>query len=192
MLLKAMIAYVHVLSMIGGFTAMIVTESIIWRRFKKFNAEDFDNIRFLSNIVAIALGLLWLTGVALIVVGYLDDPNYITNQKIWAKVAIVSVMTLNGIYISRRIMPRIEGLQSCSTLVSSQFESAMFRFSFAISLSGWMLAAFFGVARFMDHSYPMFTILNLYIMVVGFIFMASYIFGSAEFLRPENRGAANN
>ncbi len=185
MLLKAMVVYVHILAMIGGFTAMIVTETIIWRKFKEFSFDDFRNIKFLSNVVVIALVLLWLTGTALIILGYLEDPNYITNQKIWAKVAIVLMMTLNGIYIARRIMPKIEGLQSSSTLVSSQIESAMFRFSFSISLSGWMLAAFLGVARFLNHSYPILSILNLYIMVIGFIFVASYIFGSAGFLRPQ-------
>ncbi len=179
-----MIAYIHVLSMIGGFTAMIVTESIIWQKYKNFNPRDFDNIRLLFSIVTISLVLLWMTGVVLIIISYVDDPNYITNQKIWAKVVIVSVMTLNGIYIARRIMPKIRDLQSQSTLVDTQFESAMFRFSFAISWSGWMLTAFFGVARFMNHSYSIFSTLNLYILIVGIMFIASYIFGSAGFLCP--------
>jgi len=192
LMLKAMIAYVHVLAMIAGFTAMIVTETMIWRKYKEFSTEDYKTIYSLSNIVSVSLALLWLTGAALIVVGYMDNPDYIQNQKIWAKVVMVSIMTLNGVYISRFIMPRIEGLQTCNTLVGSHFESAMFRLSFSLSVSGWMLGAFFGVARFMNGGYAMLSVFSLYVMVVGFIFISSYIFGAAEFLRPERRNTASD
>ena len=180
-----MIVYVHVLAMIGGFTAMIITEILIFRKFRIFCQSDFMNVRLLSNVISISLAILWFTGIALVFVGYLNDPNYVTNQKIWGKVAVVSIMTINGFYISYRVMPRIEGLQWRNTLVSNNFESISFRFSFVLSLAGWLLASFFGIARFMNFTYHMFSILNIYMLVVLFMFMVSYVFQNAEFLRIE-------
>ena len=173
--MKTMLLYVHLLSLAAAFGSMLIAEHLIFSRGKKFTYDRYDTVLFASHTVSVSLLLLWLTGIGFIVLGYMDDPAYILNQKIWAKVSIVILMSINGIYIERTLLPRLALVSKGELLTRSAAESARFRLSFAISLAGWLIAAFYGAAKFLNHGYLYGELFGLYLAAVVMILVFSYL-----------------
>ncbi len=69
----------------------------------------YQFIEFATRITFVGLAFLWSTG--LIFLSYLAaiGPEAFANPKIWAKLSIVAVLTLNGIYIHMVVLPAIKG-----------------------------------------------------------------------------------
>ncbi len=51
---------------------------------------------------------MWTSGAGLIWVNLLDKPEYLTNQKLWAKIAIVAMLTLNGFLVHKLVLPFLQ------------------------------------------------------------------------------------
>ena len=137
--------------------------------------------------MSVALLLLWLSGVGFVVLGYLDDPGYIENQKIWAKVSIVLLMSLNGIYIHRTLLPRLMEVSQGGSLIHDATESATFRLSFAVSIAGWLLAAFYGTAKFLNQGYQYSELFGLYLLIV--VLLLAFAVGGGLWLVMTERKA---
>ena len=108
-------------------------------------------------------------------VGYLGDPQYIANQKIWAKVSIVLLMSINGVYIHRWLLPRFADVARGGLLIRTAAESARMRLAFATSLAGWLITAFYGAAKFLNQGYNYGELYGLYLTAVVMVFVFSYL-----------------
>lgn len=178
--MKTALLYIHLLSLAVALGSMLIAEHLIserlmFSRHRKFNPDSLDTVMFASRAVTISLLLLWLTGIGFLVLGYLNDPLYLANQKIWAKVSIVVLLTINGIYIHRRVLPRLAHVSEGGLLIRGALESVRLRMSFAISIAGWLLAAFYGTAKFLNQGYQYAELFGLYLAVVVMIFAVSYV-----------------
>jgi hypothetical protein len=182
--MKLILINIHLLSLAVALGSMLVaehliSERVIFVRTKRFTMDVYDTVLFASHTVTVALVLLWLSGIGFVVLGYLDDPAYIENQKIWAKVSIVFVMSLNGVYIHRALLPRLLQVSQGSALIRDAWESVRFRLSFCASIAGWLLAAFYGTAKFLNNGYQYAELFGLYLAIVAVLFALSYL------VRPE-------
>jgi uncharacterized membrane protein len=173
--MKTMLVYVHLLSLAGAIGSMLIAESLIFFRHREFSRDSYDTIHLASRTVAVSLLLLWLTGAGLVLVGYLGDPSYIQNQKIWAKVSIVLLMSINGVYIQKAFLPRLADLASGGQFIRTAVESARMRFAFAASLAGWLITPFYGAAKFLNHGFSFGELYGLYLFAVVMIFAFSYL-----------------
>lgn len=172
--MKTILVYFHLLSLAAAIGSMLIAESLLFFRHREFSRDSYDTVHFASHTVAVSLLVLWLTGIALVAVGYTDDPSYILNQKIWAKVSIVLIMSINGIYIQRRLLPRLAELARGGQFIRTAAESARMRFAFAASLAGWLITPFYGAAKFLNHGYIYAELYGLYLLAVLMIFTISY------------------
>lgn len=182
--MKLILLNIHLLSLAVALGSMLIAEHLISERVifahaKKFTADVYEIVLYASHVVSVALLFLWLTGIGFIVLGYLDDPEYIQNQKIWAKVSIVILMSLNGVYIHRRLLPRLLDVSQGRSLIRNAAESAKFRLSFSVSIAGWLLAAFYGTAKFLNNGYQYAELFSLYLAIVALVFTISCL------VRPE-------
>jgi uncharacterized membrane protein len=173
--MKTVLTYIHLLSLASAFGSALVAEHLIFSRSREFSRESYDTLIFAARTVTVSLLLLWLTGIGLVIVGYLGDPHYIENQKIWAKVSIVVLMSINGVYIHSRLLPRFAELAHGGRFIRTTAESARMRFAFAVSLAGWLIAAFYGAAKFLSHGYTFGELYGVYLMAVLMIFAFSYL-----------------
>ncbi len=173
--MKILLQYIHLLSVAAAIGSAITVEFLIFKSKKQFDKRLFEIVSTSSHIVTISLVILWITGFGLVAVGYLDDPNYIMNQKIWAKVLIVFIFSLNGIYISRVVLPRLNRFGDGRMLSLSRRTCAAFSLSFAISSVGWLLSVFFGIAKFLNHSAGWLQLLGLYGFLVLVVFMCAFL-----------------
>jgi len=184
--MKLILLNIHLLSLAVALGSMLIAEHLISERIlfgrrKPFSADVYETVLFSSRAVSVALLLLWLSGAGFIVLGYLDDPAYIANQKIWAKVSIVLLMSINGVYIHRTLLPRLLEVSQGGSLIRDAAESVRFRLSFSASIAGWLLAAFYGTARFLNHGYLYSELFGLYLAIVVLLFGLSFL------VRPDSK-----
>ena len=107
--LKTGLLIVHLVGLAIGLGAATLLDLLIIRYFTRdrIAPEHYRMVDFASKLVTIGLVLLWLSGLGFFYHYYVTDPVALTNQKIWAKVTIVSLLTLNGFYVHRAVLPVI-------------------------------------------------------------------------------------
>ena len=182
--MKLLLVNIHLSSLAVAIGSMLIAEHLIYERVisargKPFTPDIYDTVLLASHAVKFALLLLWLSGAGFVVLGYLDDPGYLENQKIWAKAAIVLLISLNGVYIHRTLLPRLREVSQGSPLIHDAKESAKFRLSFSTSIAGWLFAAFYGTAKFLNNGYQFRDLFAPYLAIVAALFLLSYL------VRPE-------
>ena len=104
---KTGLRVVHFVGLALGLGGATLLELIVLR-FLVLNAvleEHCRIIAFSSRIVAVGLALLWLSGVGFLLHYGLFDPAKLGNPKLLAKFAIVAVLTLNGAFVHRFVLP---------------------------------------------------------------------------------------
>jgi hypothetical protein len=124
----------------------------------------------LQKSFSAALAVLWGSGVAII---WLDISasglSYLLNPKLQAKIAIVMLLTFNGMLLHGLVLP---ALQKAGSLLKLNFSMRMFALFalFAGALSGvsWFYAAMLGIGRPLSWKYSLTEILAAYpVMIVG-------------------------
>jgi hypothetical protein len=126
-------------------------------------------LHLLSKAVTIGLALLWLTGAALIWLNLQDKPNYLENPKLWAKIIVVIILTLNGMIIHGYIMPFMErrvGKRLFDGLANRVI--AVFTLVAGISVVSWFTPFVLGKASELNFVTPMPLILMIYFLAVFF------------------------
>jgi disulfide bond formation protein DsbB len=81
------------------------------------------------------------------------------NQKLWAKVAVVALLTLNGGLLHRVGFPL---LQKAPFVLLPGSDRARLALLGAFSMSGWLFAAFLGVARAWNHVMPCLHVMGVF------------------------------
>ena len=109
--LKSILIVSHLIGLILGLGTATLLDIFILKFVlrQKISAEHCDIIYFFSKIVVFGLIILWASGLGFLVFYSYFDPIKLTNQKIWAKLIVVSVLTLNGLFIHRTVLPLIHG-----------------------------------------------------------------------------------
>ena len=153
----------------------LIPERVIFARKKRFTEDVYETVLCASHAVSASLLLLWLSGIGFPVLGYLNDPGYLDNQEIWAMESIVFLMSLNGVHIHRRLLPRLLDVSQGGSLMRTAAESASFRLAFYASPGGRLLAAFYGTAKLLNNGYPYAELFGLYLAIVALLFAPSYL-----------------
>jgi len=121
----------------------------------------------LSHAVSAGLVLIWVTGALLVTDSALDAPMSIMNQKLWAKLVIVTILTLNALLLHSVVLPRVT-----SRVGQPLFETSFGRLPTvsillgAVSAVSWMFAAYLGVARELNGQMNLIPILGSYLVAL--------------------------
>lgn len=137
-LVKSALLALHLLGLVLGLGAATMLDLIIVRFVgsRTVTHEYWSVISLLSKAVTGGLVLLWISGIGFLTHYALFNPTLLTNPKIWAKITIVGVLSLNGVFIHRVVLPLVrqqvggplfEGLTNCqrSCLLASGAISGM-------------------------------------------------------------------
>lgn len=100
---------IHFCGLVLGVGAATLLDLIIARfvLMRSISKEHVHVIEFSSKVVTVGLGLLWVSGVGFLIHYGFFDPVKLQNPKIWAKIAIVAVLSINGILVHYFVLPRI-------------------------------------------------------------------------------------
>lgn len=168
---KLFFIIVHVLTVVVGMGAAIVTDVLCFRFGfnKKLSSTEVATIRFLSHVVSLALCFIVATGISIF---WSDPERYLASVKFLTKMTIVSVLVLNGILLHRYIFTHI-GDQK---ILTSPRARNLRKFGFAlgaISIVSWISALTLGILLHIPIAYD--TAIGLYTLLVGAAIIVSQI-----------------
>ncbi|MEM7113062.1 MAG: hypothetical protein AAF614_11560 [Chloroflexota bacterium] len=129
------------------------------------NFLDTSELRLLkkaSHVVIVGLFLLYVTGFGFIILNPVG-----LSQRFWAKATIVTILTINGFVMHRRVFPILEKFTANKTPLSSasfHSHSCLFIWTGTISAISWYTALILGAWRTLTLSYGV--IMGLYFAAI--------------------------
>ncbi len=159
----------HILALALGLGAALLADWVVLRKLVSgiVSQKAAGQLIDLSHAVCAGLVLIWVTGALLVAGNALDAPASIMNQKLWAKLAIVTVLTLNALLLHGIVLPRVT-----SRVGKPLFERMLDWFPMvsillgAVSATSWTFAAFLGVARELNGDANLTPILASYLVAL--------------------------
>lgn len=158
--MKTLIVYAHLIAACVAIGILLMQDLALAKtRGKALSSLAIKDLTKAADIMFIALVVLWISGLTLVLLGYLENPaQYLMNEKLWAKFTVVSVLTLNGIALHYFSFPRVTCSRGLIGLAG--FEQIAVALTGAVSSVSWLFACYLGIARpwnyTADYSYVMF------------------------------------
>lgn len=168
---KTLIVYAHLLAACVAVGILLIQDLALAKsKGSALSANAIKDLTKSAEIMFIALVVLWISGLTLVLLGYLENPQqYLMNEKLWAKFTVVSVLTLNGIALHYFSFPRVTSRKGLLGLPT--FEQILVALTGALSSVSWLFACYLGIARnwnyTVDYSFVMFIYSGL--LVIAFI-----------------------
>lgn len=167
------IVYAHLLAASVSIGVLLMQDVALWHsRHRALTKAEIASLLKTESVVFIALLILWVTGIALVVSGYLSNPQeYLANQKLWAKFSVVVVLTMNGFFLHHYSFPKVTGNKGVLQLPIN--EQHWIGCSGAVSTLSWFFACYLGIARTWNHTVSYENIMFLYLgfMCAAFVFV---------------------
>lgn len=183
---KSSLTGLHMLGLALGLGAATLLDLVILRFLVrgKISLDHFNLIHFATRIVTAGLVMLWISGACFLLHYALFDPAKLANGKIYAKIAIVLILTLNGVLIHRSILPAIRARVGRSLLDGMPpLQRLAVLSAGAISGVSWYVPLALGaIPQF--NFLPITTILLVFALVLASVIIATYVL-SALFLPRE-------
>jgi hypothetical protein len=175
--IKTFLIMAHLFGLTIGLGGATILDVIFLRLIVQGRAIQSTHARLvalISKLVTWALVMLWLSGIGFLLQYWKDSPELLANPKLYAKVAIVGILTLNGLVLHARVLPII--YQNVGRPLFDDLGSRQQLLMVAcgtISMISWYTPFFLGVAREMNFVVPASWILTAYAgLVVAAIGMA--------------------
>ena len=168
---------VHFVGLALGLGAATVLDLMIFRFFLngKVTSERWAIFDFGSKIVNAGLVLLWVTGFGFLAYYGAFEPIKFGNEKVWAKMLIVLILTVNGLFIHAVILPKVRAQIGRSLLqgMSTRQKSVLLT-SGAISATSWYVPLLLGALPQLNFVVPMTTILLAYALILALVAAVSH------------------
>ncbi|WP_152579230.1 hypothetical protein [Bosea sp. LC85] len=176
-LLKSAIKVLHLLGIILGLGAATVLDLVIVKFLVsgKIKADQIAIVKFVTGIVSAGLAVLWLSGILYLVHYAAFDPAKLWNQKVWAKIAIVGVLTINGYFIHHTVMPLLEKQIGRSLFAGlSRKQVAMMLVFGTVSATSWYVPLILGAMPHFNFIVPAPRLLVAYAIILGIAIAATH------------------
>lgn len=148
--IRTILVGLHLVGLCLGLGGVIVLDILLFKAILRgyFRAHNRSLVWILHKTMSCGLFVLWASGLAFLALYAHDNPQLLGNQKLWAKMAIVAVLTINGWFIHRVCLPQLVGEFDAPlfTAVSAPLRGAML-FGGSLSAVSWYSAAVLGTVR---------------------------------------------
>lgn len=122
----------------------------------------------LSRFVSAALVMLWLSGVGFLLCYSVSTPEKLLNPKIWSKLSIVFILTVNGFAIHHYILPTLRQCVGKTLLAALPYKTLAFFFmSGAISFVSWYFPFLYGTLPALNFAFSFMEFSVAYAMVIA-------------------------
>lgn len=174
--IKTVVVFFHVLGLVLGMGAALLLDLFLVRYtfFRRIDQSAIDVARFGSKIVTIGLLLLWVTGLGFLWIYAMSDPGKLANLKIYAKMTIVSLLTINGVLIHYFAIPSLEKKRGMYLWDrSSTFKILCDILLASVSIVCWISATYMGLSKEMNFA------AGYYDYMLGFLCLLNGALGTA-------------
>lgn len=170
--MKTFVVYIHLLAACISVGNMLVQDFALARkRGAPLLPDEITDLTKAVKVISFALITLWITGIGLVVMGYLDSPDrYFTNQKLWAKISVVVALTVNGYFLHNYSFPRVASENGI--LGISWDEQVLVALTGAVSSVSWLFACYLGIARPWNYTVDYSFIMSLYLLMLSVSFVS--------------------
>lgn len=167
--MKTLVIYVHLLATCVAVGILLLQDAALAKsRGKALSVKAIKDLASAAEIMFVALVVLWITGLGLVLLGYLENPQqYFMNEKLWAKFTVVSVLTLNGVLLHYFSFPRVTARRGL--LGRTKLEQRLVAATGAISSTSWLFACYLGIARPWNYTVDFGFVMFIY---TGFLILA--------------------
>jgi hypothetical protein len=169
---------VHFIGLALGLGAAMLLDLMILQYLpgRVISKQNCEFITFCSDIVAAGLRLLWVTGLGFLVFYWTYDPINLINGKIWAKMIIVLILTINGFFIHRTVLPFLRS-QIGKTMLhgATRKQQHLLVSAGSISTVSWFGPLFIANMPQLNFQVPMIQILAVYAFVLTAVFTVVHL-----------------
>ena len=168
--MNTLLIFLHLMATCIAVGVLLIQDVALARAHgKPLTQREITELKLSATRVSLALVALWATGIALVVNGYLGHPDYLLNEKLWAKVTVVLVLTLNGVLLHFYTFPRITTESGLRGLKFN--EKTLVALSGSVSSVSWLFACFLGIARPWSFTVNYGSIMLIYsgLMMIAFV-----------------------
>ena len=161
--MKTLIVYMHLIAACIAVGVIFMQDlSLMKTRGSPLSAQAIAELQQAATIISSSLTALWISGLAIVLIGYIDNPQqYLMNQKLWAKFAVVVVLTLNGVALHRFSFPRVVSTRGILSL--GVIEKTLVVFTGTVSTVSWLFACYLGIARSWNHTVDFSFVMSVYL-----------------------------
>lgn len=168
--LKTFLIAGHLIGLAFGVGGALTLDTIAFRYFylDRVTQEKLVLFHFIARLVTLGLVILWTTGLAFLWIYWQYQPELLDNPKVWAKVVIVMVLTVNGYFLHNKVFPILDRNLGKHLFhqVSVDEKAMMFTFS-SISIMSWGFPLVLGIARSLNFTTGMGNILAFYFLMLS-------------------------
>lgn len=176
--IKTGLRIVHFIGLALGLGAATVLDLMILKFFLrgKVTSDQWNVFHFGSRIVNAGLILLWITGLGFLAYYSAFDPIRLENEKVWAKMTIVLILTINGVFLHLAVLPKVKAQIGRSLLDGmSTGQRSLFFASGALSATYWYVPLLLGAMPQLNFVVPMTTILLAYALLLTLALLATQL-----------------
>ncbi|MCJ8312809.1 MAG: hypothetical protein HRU38_03490 [Saccharospirillaceae bacterium] len=166
---KTLLIIFHFIGLAFGAGGAWISDLIIIRflQFEPISSEKLKLVHFLTNLVTIGLCILWMSGLGFIIHYSIFEPEKLLNPKIWSKVTIVVILSLNGYLLHRFILPILnknEGKTLFHAITAKQ--KLIMTVIGTISLISWAFPVLLGASKGLNFTVSATEILTTYVLAI--------------------------
>lgn len=175
--IRTSLRLLHFGGLVLGFGGAVFLDLTLSRyRQAVVSAELVANVDWISRFVARGLLMLWISGIGFLLLYQATEPEKVFNPKIWAKITIVAILTVNGIAIHRLVLPFLRERigKQLMTGVRPSKRAALIGCG-VISVVSWTMPVVLGAAPQLNHVVPCVMILAAYLLVLAQGFLIAVI-----------------
>lgn len=163
--MNTLIVYVHLIAACIAVGVLLMQDLTLSKTGgRRLSLGAVKELRYAARNISIALMVLWGSGLVLVAWGAFNDPQYLANQKLWAKVAVVSVLTANGAILHHFSFPRV--VSSSGVVGLGFFEKTAVASTGAVSTVSWLFACYLGIARPWNHAVAFDEVMFIYVSLL--------------------------
>jgi hypothetical protein len=144
-MIYTLVVYVHLLATCAAVGTIAITDLRLMGKVLGYRVVIQKPARFETVMISAALAVLYATGAALVLFGMQNNPEYLGNPKLQAKLILVALLTANAFFLHRRIFPILRRAKPVYRWRYAEW--SLVAASVSLSNSLWFFCAFLGIAR---------------------------------------------
>ena len=167
--LKSTVTFLHLSGLALGIGGAWILDLFVIKHLvnNRITEDRFYCIQFVSKLVLTGLAILWISGLFFIMYYYFFTPEFLLNDKVWAKMMIVVILSTNGYFVHRWLIPNIKRCVGKTILegISSRDTHIMVSIG-VISFFSWLFPIVLGVLKSVNFSTSISDIIGVYLIVI--------------------------
>jgi hypothetical protein len=167
-MLKTLLVYAHLIATCTAIGTIVITDLRLAAKAMGYRVVIPPPQRFETYLITAALSALYITGAAIVWMGWQANPDYLANPKLQAKLVLVALLTLNAIVLHKMVFPVLSRSRPVSRWSRSNW--TVVATSVSLSNSVWFFCAFLGIARIWNGTVSLVFVLTVALSIWVFVF----------------------